>query len=66
MSISQGEPKPNATKVWITRSGRCYLSNNNSKIPPHTLRNLMDIIEARNEEIKKKWIDYFGDITYYI
>lgn len=64
--ISQGEPQPNATKVWITRSGHCYLANNNAKIPSHVLRNLMDLIEARHEEVISKWIDYFGDISYYI
>ena len=28
--ISQGSPQANATKVWITRNGKCYLANNNS------------------------------------
>ncbi|MDD6372031.1 MAG: hypothetical protein PUG34_05990 [Eubacteriales bacterium] len=35
--MSQGAPTANATKVWITAAGRCYLCNNNSRIPPRTL-----------------------------
>ena len=38
--ISKGTPNANATKVWITRSGNCLLCNNNSKIPPKTLKNI--------------------------
>ncbi len=29
--VSQGKPAANATKIWITRSGRCLLANNNSR-----------------------------------
>ncbi len=64
--ISQGAPVQNATKVWITRTGRCYLANNNSKIPPHVLRNLMDVIEARSGEVISKWLEYFGEISYFV
>ena len=31
--ISEGIPSANATKVWITRAGKCYLCNNNSISP---------------------------------
>ncbi len=31
--IAQVRPKPDATKVWITQSGKCLLQNNNSRIP---------------------------------
>lgn len=30
--VAEGVPTPNATKIWITRTGRCLLCNNNSKI----------------------------------
>ena len=63
--VSEGSPVPNATKIWITRSGRCYLCNNNSKISPHVLRNIMDIIEARSDEVIRKWEEYFGDISFF-
>lgn len=63
--ISEGRPSANATKVWITRNGKCLLCNNSSKIPDRTLRNIMRIIEARSPEVIKKWRDYFGEIDYF-
>ena len=30
--IAEGKPTSNATKIWITRAGKCLLCNNNSKI----------------------------------
>jgi len=62
--ISQGKPIADATKLWITRAGKCILCHNNSRIPAHVLRNIIGVIEARSEEIKAKWLDYFGEITY--
>ena len=63
--VSEGVPKQNATKIWITKSGKCYLCHNNSQIPQHTLRNIMRIIEARYVEIIRKWYDFYGEISYY-
>ena len=63
--VSQGNPSANATKIWITQTGKCYLCNNNSKIPSHVLRNIMRMIEARNKEVVQKCYDYFGEIRYF-
>ena len=63
--VSQGGPMPNATKIWITSAGKCYLCNNNSNIPKVVLRNIMRIIEARNAEVMEKWKTYFGQISFY-
>lgn len=63
--ISEGSPSENATKVWITASGKCLLAHNNSNIPSKVLRNIMRIIEARSDEVIRKWISFFGDVTYY-
>lgn len=63
--IAQGGPVPNATKVWITKTGKCLLCNNNSNIPGRTLRNIMRIIEARSEEVIQKWLSYFSDVSYF-
>ena len=63
--VSEGNPSPNATKIWITHSGRCLLQNNKSNIPERQLHVIMQIIEARSFEIIKKWKDYFGEISYY-
>ena len=63
--ISQGKPTSNATKVWITKAGKCLLCNNNSQIPSRTLRNMMRIIEARSSEVLQEWLKYFKEITYF-
>lgn len=63
--ISEGAPTQHATKVWITRAGRCYLCNNNSRVPKQTLRNIMRICETRSSEIIERWVEYFGEIRYY-
>ena len=63
--ISDGRPTENATKVWITRAGKCFLCHNKSKIPERILKNMMRMIEARSSEIIEKWFDYFGEIRYY-
>ena len=52
--ISEGQPVPNATKVWITAAGNTLLANNNSNIPAVTLRNIMRILETRSDEIIAK------------
>jgi hypothetical protein len=63
--VAQGSPVKNATKIWITKTGKCLLCHNNSKIPMTTLKNIMRIIEARSNDVVKKWYDYFGEIRYY-
>ena len=63
--IATGVPSGNATKIWITKSGKCIFCNNNSKIPNHTLKNMMEIIEARSEEVIEKWTDFFGEVRYF-
>lgn len=63
--ISEGIPSSNATKVWITKTGKCLLANNNSKIPTKTLRVVLSILEARSCEIIEKWGDYFGQPKYF-
>lgn len=64
--VAQGSPTGNATKIWITRAGKCYLCHNNSRIPERTLRNMMDIIEARSDEVIQKWIAHFGQADFLI
>jgi hypothetical protein len=63
--VCQGSPNGNATKIWITRAGKCYLCHNRSQIPARTLKNIMDIIEARSDEVIQKWRSYFGCVDYF-
>ena len=63
--VSEGAPTANATKIWITQAGKCLLANNNSRINPHVLQNILRIVEARNEEIVEKWKNYFSEVSYF-
>ena len=55
-------PQANATKVWITKAGKCLLANNKSDIPSVALRNIMRIIETRSTEVVNKWYSFYGEI----
>ena len=63
--IAEGEPVKDATKIWITRSGKALLANNRSRIPERILRNMIHFVEANSEEIRSRWLTQFGEITYY-
>ena len=63
--IAEGRATANGTKVWITRSGKALLCNNNAKIPVPVLRDLLRVIEANSDDIIKKWLAHFGQIEYY-
>ena len=63
--VAEGVPSENSTKIWITKAGKCLLCNNNSRIPSKTLKNIMEIIEARNQDIVNKWLSFFGELRYY-
>lgn len=65
VNIAERTPTQNGTKIWITQKGRCIVANNASQIPEHKLRIMMDVIEARHDEIENLWIKKFGVITYY-
>ncbi len=63
--ISEGDPSPNTTKIWITKDKRAMLCNNSSQIPKHELRFLLRIIEANSDEIITRWISHFKTISYF-
>lgn len=64
--ISEGRASANATKLWITNTGKTILCNNNSKIPEKVLKKLMRVIEANSADIISKWLDCFGEIRYFV
>lgn len=59
------QASPNATKIWITSAGKCYLCHNKSRIPDVILRDIMRVIEARSAEIIEKWEGFFGEVRYF-
>lgn len=64
--ISEGRASANATKIWITSTGKALVCNNNSKIPQKELRRMIRIIEANSDLILDKWYTQFGGIRYYL
>lgn len=63
--ISEGRAQPNATKLWITSSGKVVLCNNNSKISEKILKKLIRMVEANSSTIIAEWLKYFGEIRYF-
>ena len=63
--IAEGRASANATKLWITSTGKALLCNNNSQIPDKTLRKLIRLIEANSRLIISEWLDHFGEIRYF-
>jgi hypothetical protein len=46
--IAEGRATANATKIWITGSGKALICNNDTRIPRKTLQNLIRVIEANH------------------
>jgi len=63
--ISEGKASANATKIWITSTGKAILSHNSSNIKMQILRKLIRFIEANSKEIEEQWIEHFGEIRYF-
>ena len=63
--IAEGKAVPNATKVWITSTGRTLICNNNSDIPDRILKRLLRVIEANAQKIITDWQTHFGEIRYF-
>ena len=62
--IAEGRATSNATKVWITSTGKALLSHNSSKISAQILNSMIRVIEANSEEIIEKWLSHFGEKRY--
>lgn len=63
--VAERKATANATKIWITSTGKAVLSNNMSQIPDRVLRRIIRLVEANSHEITEKWLDHFGEISYY-
>ena len=53
------ERTKNGTKIWITSEGKCVIANNNSHIPMHVLRDLVDIVQVYSDYIINQWEERF-------
>ena len=63
--IAEGRPTQYATKLWVTKSGKLILVNNNSGIPETILRKMIRMLEGNITLIVDKWIEQFGEIRYF-
>ena len=63
--VAEVRPQKNATKIWITKAGKCLLCSNTSQIPERDLRYLMEVIEAYSDDIVALWRKTFGEVKYY-
>ena len=63
--IAEGRAVANATKLWITSTGKVLLCNNHSKIPDRVLSRLIKVIEANSQQIIDEWLEHFGEIRYF-
>ena len=65
--ISKGKPSANSTKIWLTKTGRCIVANNNSEIPQRELSELMEFISAQFFLICSEWKKHFvtDEISFY-
>jgi hypothetical protein len=52
--ISIGKPSKNSTKIWITKTKKCLVANNNSNIPEKTLKLILRMLENNIELITQK------------
>ena len=57
--ISKGTPSPNATKIWLTKTGGCIVADNKSKISSKELNEIMEFISAQFFWICAKWKQFF-------
>jgi len=65
MHVAERVPSINATKIWLTKAGKCLICNNNSRIPLNILRDITQIIEARHKDVVNKWHALFGEVRFY-
>ena len=64
--VAKGRPSPNATKIWLTRSGGCVVASNGSRIRQSELRELQEFVALNHDRICAQWREVFhGDLRFY-
>ena len=53
--VAKGALRPNATKVWLTKSGGCVLEKRQDDVAQKDLNELMEIIAAQHFLICLHW-----------
>jgi len=63
--VAKGVPSANATKIWLTQSGKAIIAYRADDITQSDLRKLVRMIEANTDVIREKWLQYFDELRYY-
>ena len=63
--IAEGQATRNATKIWITGTGKALICNNNSHIPERVLGKMLRVVEANSADFLEAWLEHLGEISYY-
>ncbi len=63
--IADGRPTRDATKSWITSTGKTLICHNRSNIPERVLNRLLRVIEANADSFVRAWEDHFGEGRFY-
>lgn len=64
--VSKGKPVSNATKIWITQTGKCIVCHNKSNIPEKELDIICEDISLHFFQIVEKWkVIHAGKIKFY-
>ncbi len=63
--VAEGRATANATKIWITSTGKAVVCNNSSQIPDRILHGIVRIIEGNSQQIIEQWVEHFGEIKFY-
>lgn len=74
--VAQGSPSANSAKIWITKTGKCLLCSNDTKIPKRILKNVMRVMRHEVMKLSRNgliilvrfviFVNYkyhFGDLT---
>lgn len=65
--VAEKTPSANATKIWLTKKGKCILAHNNGRIPNRELGELCEVIEANFFIILSEWKEHFcvEEVSFY-
>lgn len=63
--VADGIPRRDATKIWITESGKAFVVDWKADIPTSAQKNILRMIEANSKIIIDKWNEHFGEARYY-
>ena len=59
--IAEGKASANATKLWITSTGKVIKSNNNSNIPDRVLSRIIRVVESNSKYIIDEWKKHLSE-----